>query len=214
MRSIETEADLAAGLAALIERDARLARLAAIAGPLPLRRRNRGFEDLAAIVTNQQISNVASAAIWRRVTAAIDPFTAEHLLSVSEDTLRAAGLSRPKIRTLTGVARAVADGFAFEPLHTLPPDEAIVRLTALRGVGPWTAEIYLLFCAGHPDVFPAGDLALRIAAHEGLRLRTRPEEKAFRKMAERWAPWRGIAAFLLWEYYRARRTAAAPRPAA
>ena len=84
----------------------------------------------------------------------------------------------------------------------------MATMTALKGIGPWTAEIYLLFCVGHPDIFPAGDLALQSAVHTGLKLRKRPEEKKLRKLAEKWTPWRGVAARLFWAYYRARREAA------
>src|SRR5688500_615016 len=161
MRQIETAADIQAGLADLLAADPRLQAVAEIAGPIPLRRRRGGFEGLAAIVTSQQISSAASASIWARLSAAIDPFTADKFLATPDETLRAAGLSRPKIRTLTEVAGACADGLDLDALHGLAADEAMARLVALKGIGPWTAEIYLLFCVGHLDIFPAGDLALQ-----------------------------------------------------
>ena len=138
----------------------------------------------------------------------IDPFTAEQFLQTSEEALRSAGLSGPKIRTLTGIAAAAADGFDLIAVHDLPAEQAMATMTALKGIGPWTAEIYLLFCVGHPDIFPAGDLALQSAAHHGLKLRKRPNEKKLRKIAEKWSPWRGVAARLFWAYYRKRREAA------
>jgi DNA-3-methyladenine glycosylase II len=205
MQQIETAADIEAGLADLLAADPRLQAVAEIAGPIPLRRRRGGFEGLAAIVTSQQISSSASASIWGRLSAAIDPFTAENFLTAPEEALRAAGLSRPKIRTLSGVAAACADGLDLDGLHGLAADEAIARLVALKGIGPWTAEIYLLFCIGHADIFPAGDLALQGAVQHGLSLEARPNEKAVRALAERWSPWRGVAARLFWAYYRARR---------
>jgi len=207
LKTIETEADVAEALALLVAADRRLAAVAEIAGPLPLRRRSGGFEGLAAVVTGQQISTAAGAAIWARLSAAIDPFTPERFLATPEAALRTAGLSGAKIVTLAGAARAVADGFDLGALHDLAAEEAIAAMVALKGVGRWTAESYLLFCAGHPDVFPAGDLALRSAVQHGLKLRARPDERKLRNLAEKWAPWRGIAARLFWAYYRERRGA-------
>ena len=205
MQRIETPADIEAALAALLDGDPRLLPIAEIAGPIPLRRRPGGFEGLAAIITSQQISNHAAAAIWGRLSAAIDPFTAENFLATTEDVLRAAGLSRPKINTLTAVASACANGFDVDALHEYSAEHAIAAMVALKGIGPWTAEVYLLFCAGHADVFPAGDLALQSAVQHGLGLEERPNDKALRVIAERWSPWRGVAARLFWAYYRARR---------
>ena len=205
---IDCDADIAAALVELAAADPRLASIVEIAGPIPLRRRAGGFEGLAAIVTSQQISDAAADSIWARLKAAIEPFTAETFLLASEESLRAAGLSRPKIRTLTGVASACMDGFDLDHLHDLPPEAAMEKMVALKGIGPWTAEIYLLFCVGHPDIFPAGDLALQAAVQHGLGLEERPNEKTLRALAEAWSPWRGIAARLFWAYYRARLIAA------
>lgn len=204
---IETPADIAAGLEALIALDPRLAPVRAGLGELPLRRRAGGFEGLAVVITAQQISDAAAASIWARLRAAVHPFTPEAFLSTPEDALRLAGLSRPKVRTLTGVAAACRDGFDLDGLHQLPAAEAIAALTALKGIGPWTAEVYLLFCVGHADIFPAGDLALQSAVEHGLGLADRPDDKALRRIAEAWSPWRGVAARLFWAYYRARRDA-------
>jgi len=208
---IETEADVAAALALLLEADPRLQQVVETAGAVPLRRRPGGFEGLAATITNQQISSVAGAAIWSRLKAIVDPFTPAQFLALPVEAIQAAGLSRPKIRTITGVALACRDGLALDALHDACPEEAIARLVDLKGIGRWTAEIYLLFCIGHADIFPAGDLALQSAVHRGLRLRARPDEGQLRKCAEQWAPRRGVAAFLFWEYYRASRDAAKTR---
>jgi DNA-3-methyladenine glycosylase II len=205
LRPIETEKDVARGLRALLRIDPRLVPLAKATSPLPLRRREGGFEGLAHIITSQQISGAAAASIWGRFKAAVEPFTPEEFLRTSEQTLRAVGLSGAKVRTLTGIAAAAADGFDLYAVHDLPAEQAIATMTALRGIGPWTAEIYLLFCVGHPDIFPAGDLALRSAVHQGLRLRGASDEKRVRTIAEKWSPWRGIAARLFWAYYRVRR---------
>ena len=202
MRPIDSEADIAAALVDLAAADPRLVRVIAAAGAIPLRREPGGFRGLARVITGQQISTLAAAAIWERLVTAVDPFTPENFLAAGETVYRAAGLSRPKVAILTGLAQACAGGFDPDALHDVPAEEAHAAMIALKGVGPWTAESYLLFCAGHPDVFPAGDLALQSAVQHGLRLRQRPDEKKLRKLAERWAPWRGVAARLFWAYYR------------
>ncbi len=213
-RTIETEDHVAEALAALLTADPRLVKVATIAGTLPLRRRSGGFEGLAHVVMGQQISIHAADAIWQRLYAAIDPFTPEQFLLAPEAALRAAGLSGAKIRTLTGIAAACASGLQLESLHDRPAEEAITQLIALKGIGRWTAESYLLFCVGHPDVFPAGDIALQSAVHHGLRLRKRPDEKRLREIAKKWSPWRGVAARLFWAYYRTHRSAAKAAKAA
>jgi DNA-3-methyladenine glycosylase II len=205
LKPIETKRDITRAMKALLAADPRLVPIAEIAGPLPLRRREGGFEGLASIVTAQQISDSAAASIWARFKTAVGPFTPQQFLATSEETLRAVGLSRPKIRTLTGIAAAAADGFDLIAVHDLPAEQAMATMTSLKGIGPWTAEIYLLFCVGHPDIFPAGDLALQVGVQHGLKLRKRPDEKKLRKIAEKWAPWRGVAARLFWVYYRKRR---------
>jgi DNA-3-methyladenine glycosylase II len=208
LKPIETEREIRRALKALLAADPRLVAVAEIAGPLPLRRRVGGFEGIASIITSQQISIAAAASIWARFTAAVVPFTPEQFLLTSEDALRAVGLSSAKVRTLTGIAAATADGFDLIAVHDLPAEQAMATMTALKGIGPWTAEIYLLFCVGHPDIFPAGDLALQSAVHSGLKMRKRPDERRLRKLAGKWSPWRGVAARLFWAYYRARKAAA------
>ena len=192
--TIENEKDVAKALKKLLALDPRLVPIAEIAGPLPHRRRSGGFEGLAAIVTAQQISDAAAASIWTRLTAVVDPFTPEKFVTVAPEKLRAAGLSGFKVRTLTGIAAAAADGFDLDAVHDLPADQAVTTMTALKGIGPWTAEIYLLFCVGHPDIFPAGDLALQSAVQEAHRMQKRPDEKKLRQIAKKWSPWRGVAA--------------------
>jgi DNA-3-methyladenine glycosylase II len=201
---IDTEADLAAGLRALLAADPRLAPIAQIAGPLPLRRRDGGFAGLMAIVMSQQLSTASAAAIWGRLSAAFDPFDPAVVPRARSEKLKRIGLSAPKIRTLKAVAKAVVDGtLDFDALAALPADEAHARLTAVHGIGPWTADIYLLFCLGHTDAWPAGDLALQEAARVAFALKTRPTAKEMAPLAEPWRPWRGVAARLLWSYYRA-----------
>ncbi len=202
-RRIDTEADIAAGLDALIAADPRLAEVAAVAGPLPLRRRPGGFAGIAGIVVSQQLSTASASAIWERVAAAYDPFTPQNLIKARADRLARLGLSRPKIRALKEIARAIAGGMLdCEALPDMPADGAHQALCAIHGIGPWTADIYLLFCLGHPDAWPAGDLALQEATRLAFGLPARPTAKQINLLAEPWRPWRGVAARLLWAYYR------------
>jgi DNA-3-methyladenine glycosylase II len=201
---IDTEADIAAGLAALTAADPRLVRLAEVAGPLPLRRRAGGFAGLASIVVSQQLSTASAAAIWRRLSAAFDPLDHESIRRARTAKLQRVGLSAPKIRTLKAIAKAIHSGaIDFTALDSMAADDAHAMLTATHGIGPWTADIYLLFCVGHADAWPAGDLALQEAARIGFALAARPRAQEMIALAERWRPWRGVAARLLWTYYRA-----------
>jgi DNA-3-methyladenine glycosylase II len=201
---IHTEADLEAATARLIAADRRLASLHALAGPLPLRRRPGGFAGLASIVVSQQLSTASAAAIWGRLTAALDPLDHAAMLQARTPKLRRVGLSAPKIRALKAIARAIRDGaLDLDVLADCPADDAHRTLIAVHGIGPWTADIYLLTCLGHSDAWPAGDLALQEAARLALSLKARPTTKEMGPLAEAWRPWRGVAARLLWTYYRA-----------
>ena len=200
---IHSQADLELATAQLIALDPRLAPILAIAGPPPLRRREGGFAGLASIVVSQQLSTASAAAIWGRLTAMLDPLDAAALLRVRAPRLKRAGLSAAKIRTLKAIAAALASGtLDLAALVDRPADEAHAALTALHGIGPWTADIYLLFCLGHPDAWPAGDLALQEAARLAFALNARPSSREMQPLAEPWRPWRGVAARVLWSYYR------------
>lgn len=203
-RIIETETDMAAGLRSLLCRDRRLREVARIAGKVPLRRLPGGMAGLVRIIIGQQLSIASAEAIWTRFAAAFPGCTAVAILAADEAKLRAPGLSAAKIRTLRALAEAHRDGLALDRLAALPAGEAHARLTAVKGIGPWTADIYLLFCLGHPDVFPAGDLALRNAVADALGLAPPVDEKRIAEIAEAWSPWRSVAAGLFWAYYRAR----------
>jgi DNA-3-methyladenine glycosylase II len=209
MRVIETEADIAEGLAWLTRRDRRLVRVAKAAGPIPLRRTTPGFAGLARVVIGQQVSTASAAAIWGRFALAFPDGRPETFAAADEATLRAVGLSGAKIATLRTVAAAHAEGLDLDGLAALPGDEAHARLTALRGIGPWTADVYLLFCLGHADVFPAGDLALRNAVADAFDRDGPVPIPELHAMAVKWSPWRAVAARLFWAYYRARRNVAA-----
>jgi len=145
-RRIDTEADIEAGLSALVAADPRLEPVAARAGRLPLRRRPGGFAGLASIVVSQQVSTASANAIWGRVAAAYDPFTPQALIRARATRLAGLGLSAPKIRALKEIAKAIADGrLDCDALPDLPADAAHAALCAIHGIGPWTADIYLLF---------------------------------------------------------------------
>lgn len=200
---LHTQDDLDRALARLSARDGRIARL--LDGPEapPLRRRADGLEGLAQIVMGQQLSTASAAAIWGRLHAAIVPFDAEGLAAHPEEGLKAAGLSRAKIRTVRVLADAVRSGaLDFESLKKMPDPDAHAALVALPGVGPWTAELYLLFCEGRADIWPAGDLALQVAVADALGLEARPKPVEAQGLAEAWHPFRGAAAHLFWWHYR------------
>lgn len=203
MRRIETDDDIAEGVEALLRLDPRLAPVIAHAGEIPLRRAAPGFASLAGVVIGQQVSRASADAMSARLAALIDPLDPAGVLAGGEDVLRAAGLSRAKQATLLAMARAMTDdGLDLDHIASLEAAEAIARLTALRGVGPWTAQVYLLFSAGHADIFPARDVALQSAVGHALSIAPRPGERALSQLAESWAPWRGVAARLFWAYYR------------
>jgi DNA-3-methyladenine glycosylase II len=213
MRLLKTAEDLARDLDALVAADPRLAPVRAAVGPLAPRHHPPGFEGLARIVVGQMISVAAAGAIWSRLAARLGPVTAAGVLALDEEAMRATGLSGGKIRTLRAVAAAARDGLDIAGLAGQSDEAATRVLLALPGIGSWTAEIYLLFCARRADVFPAGDLALRAAAAEALALPARPREKEMRAAAAAWSPWRGAAATLLWAHYSARRDGRAAVPA-
>ncbi len=197
-RIIQTEACVAEGAAWLAAADPRLAAALAVTGPPPLRRRAGGFAALVDAIVSQQVSVASARAIGGRLAAAgfDDPL---RVLAADEDELRGCGLSRPKVRFLRALAGA---GIDYAALAGLPDDEVVARLTALPGIGRWTAEIYAMFALGRADAFAAGDLALQEAARMLYGLPARPGERELRALAEAWRPWRAVAARLLWAYYR------------
>jgi DNA-3-methyladenine glycosylase II len=216
MSFIHTEAELQAGMAALVAQDPRLVPVLEKAGMPALRRREAGYAGLVHIVCGQQLSTASAAAIRGRLFAAFDPFHHDAIRLARADKLARLGLSRPKIKTLKAIGAAIAKGrIDLDAVAAMQADEAHAALTALHGIGPWTADIYLLFCLGNADAWPAGDLALQESARIALGLRRRPDAKAMAKLAEPWRPWRGVAAHLLWAYYHAvKRREGAPVPAA
>lgn len=202
MRRIANLDDIAVGLDALCVLDPRLERVRAMAGEVPLRLTEPGFASLASIIVSQQVSTASAKAIFGRLTTLVDPLTPQALLEAGETMFRDAGLSRPKQRTLLAVAQAASEGLDLHGLCELDADAAMGKMVAIPGIGPWTAEVYLLSAAGHPDVFPARDVALQSAVGHALGIDPRPGEKALIRLAESWAPWRGVASRLFWSYYR------------
>src|SRR3954468_5117373 len=201
---LETQSDLEEAIHALLKRDPRLKPVLATAGMPALRQREPGFAGLAHIVCGQQLSTASASAIWTRVNAAFDPFDHDAIRKARADRLGRLGLSAAKIKTLKNLAREIAaERLNLDVLANEDADAAHNTLTALHGIGPWTADIYLLFCLGHGDAWPAGDLAVQEAVKIGLGLKTRPTAKQMVPLAEPWRPLRGAAAHLWWSYYRA-----------
>lgn len=190
-------------IAALCKLDPDFARILPAAGPLPWRSREAGFTGLLQAIVGQQISNAAAAAIWRRLQAVPGALDPAQLLRLDEETLRGAGLSRPKVAHAYSLAEAFASGrLETASLAAMDDATAIATISEVRGMGPWSAEIYLLFALGRLDVFPAGDLALAAAVADLKALPARPAPKALRLLAQSWQPWRSLAARLLWHHWR------------
>ncbi|WP_308916901.1 DNA-3-methyladenine glycosylase 2 family protein [Jannaschia sp. LMIT008] len=197
MRIIHGPADVAEGAAWLAARDPAFAAALAVTGPLPLRRRGDGFKAVQAAIVGQQVSVAAARVINGRLRDAglTGP---RKVMWATDDDLRACGLSRQKIRYMRELAAARID---WAGLRTAPTEEVVDTLVRVPGIGRWTAEIYAMFSLGHADVFAPGDLALQESARLVFGLTERPSERALRAMAERWSPWRAVAARLLWDYY-------------
>ena len=198
-----TEATLARGVAALARRDGDLARVVELYGPPPLWSREPGFPTLVHIILEQQVSLASARAAFERLRATVAaPLTPRRFLALGDATLRAAGFSRQKTAYCRHLARALADGaLDLAALARLPDEAARAELVKLKGVGRWTADIYLLTALGRPDVWPAGDLALAVAAARVKRLPARPTPDELETLGEPWRPLRAVAARLLWHHY-------------
>jgi DNA-3-methyladenine glycosylase II len=206
MRFIRSDDDLARHVAELAKAHPHFAPLREEVGAIPARWLPRGFNGLVWVITGQQISVAAGRAIYGRLEAALGEITAETIAAAGDECLRAAGFSAPKMRTLRALQEAaMAGALDLDALEQKSSEEAILSLCAIKGVGPWTAEVYLLFAAGHPDIFPAADLALQESARIAFALDARPSTRSLREMSDAWAPWRSAAARLLWAYYRVRK---------
>lgn len=201
---IDDKSGLAKAVAALLAQDPLVVgRLLEIGGMPSLRRGRQGFAGLAAIIVSQQVSVASADAIFARLLAQLDPFDQHILAGTADPVLQGCGLSRPKIRTLRAVAAALIEGrLELDALADLSPEDAHAKLVAVHGIGPWSADLFLLSCLGHPDAWPSGDLALQEAARMALGLRKRPDKAKLESIGERWRPWRAVAARMLWTYYR------------
>lgn len=200
---LNSQSDLEDAMERLMKLDPRLKPILAQTGMPALRQREPGFAGLAAIVCGQQLSTASAAAIWARVTKSFDPFHHDAIRKARADRLGRLGLSAAKIKTLKMLAREIAsERLNLDVLAEEDADAAHHTLTSLHGIGPWTADVYLLFCLGHGDAWPAGDLAVQEAIKIGLGLKTRPTVKEMAPLAEPWRPVRGAAAHLWWAYYR------------
>src|SRR3954471_297332 len=201
---LNSQANLDNAIHALVKQDPRLEAILERTGMPALRQREPGFAGLAAIVCGQQLSTASAAAIWGRVSAAFDPFHPDALRRARAARLGRLGLSAAKIKTLKTLAREIAaERLNLDVLAEEDADAAHATLTRLHGIGPWTADVYLLFCLRHGDAWPAGDLALQEAVREGLGLQVRPTAQQRAALAEPWRPLRGAAAHLWWAYYKA-----------
>lgn len=197
-RILTSDACMQEGAEWLAQAEPRFAHALTLTGTPPLRRRPEGFAHLLGAIVGQQVSTHAARAIWQRMEAA-GLTTPQAVLAADDETLRAPGLSRQKIR----YARALAEaGIDFDALRAAPDTEVTQTLVQVTGIGRWTAEIYAMFSLGRADVFAPADLALQESARRLFDLPDRPREAALRRMAEPWAPWRTVAAGLLWAYYR------------
>ena len=201
-RIIETDACVSEGAEWLASCDPRFANLLAETGPLPLRRGPDGFRALLDAILGQQVSTASAKALWARMEVA-GLVTEQAVAAASEDDLRACGLSRQKIRYAHALARARLD---YDALRSAPNEDVVATLTALPGIGRWTAEVYAIISLGRADVFAPGDLALQEAARLLFDLPERPGERLLRDMAEDWRPWRAVAARALWAYYRVKKS--------
>ncbi len=201
-RPLRDEETLRAHLEALVRLDPRLGPVLEQAGQVPLRLGRPGFAGLARIVSSQMLSVASASTIHERVEKLVGEMCAENFLRTDPEALRKAGLSRSKITSMRAVAMAEMRGeIDFDLLHRLEPSGVMEKLTSIKGIGPWSAEIYLVFCIAHPDIFPAGDLVLQKMLGKVLGRRKKPDEKATRRLAGKWSPYRGSAARLLWRYF-------------
>jgi DNA-3-methyladenine glycosylase II len=200
---LKSQTDLDDAIHALVKRDPRLKPILDLTGMPALRQREPGYAGLAAIVCGQQLSTASAAAIWKRVSTTFDPFHHDAIRKARAGRLGRLGLSAAKIKTLKFIASELAaERLNLDVLAEEDADAAHTTLTRLHGIGPWTADVYLLFCLGHGDAWPAGDLAVQEAIKVGLGLKARPTVKEMAPLAEPWRPLRGAAAHLWWAYYK------------
>lgn len=202
MTIIASDADIQRGVDHLAGVCPHMRMIAETCGPPPIRWREHGFAGLVTTITGQQLSVSSANAIRAKMDTGLGEITPERLANASEAELRACGLSGPKIRTLRALSEAVLTGaLPFDRLGEMPVEEAHAAMVRVHGIGPWTAEVYMMFCLGVPDIFAPADLALQEGAKLAMGLETRPTTKQMAEIATRWTPWRAVAARMLWAYY-------------
>lgn len=202
--SIQTldEASYHRGLSELADRDDDLRRILDTLGPPPMWDRPPGFQTLIHIILEQQVSLASARACLDKLVAVVGELTPAGLLALDDDALKTAGFSRQKSEYSRVLAAAIDDGaLDLEGLAYTSDDEARERLMELKGIGRWTADIYLLMALGRPDIWPTGDLALVVAAKQVKNLDIRPSAEEFGRLGDAWRPWRSVAARLLWHHY-------------
>jgi len=197
---ITSKAHLDDAVAGLLAADKRLHPVAKRVGPMPYRaRREEGFEALISIVVSQQLSVAAADTIFGRVKAKVVPFEPAQVLAAEADILRACGLSGPKQKHMKSIASAIVDGsLDLTRIKSMHDDDARAHLTAVKGIGPWTADIYLMSSLGRADIWPVADVGLQAAIHRAFSLRKRPNEKQMEKLSKDWRPYRTVAARMFW----------------
>ncbi|MGF1650063.1 MAG: DNA-3-methyladenine glycosylase family protein [Hyphomicrobiaceae bacterium] len=211
MNRITTLDDIRRGADALRATCPAFQRMHDEAGLPPLRVGSEGFVGLARIIVGQQLSIASAGAIWSRMSKKFDPMTSQRVARARDTTLKSVGLSAAKIRALRAAAASIEAGtLDLTPGAYATDDDLVAALTAVKGIGPWTADIYLMFSVARPDAFAPGDLALQVAAQWAFEWQERPDPATLASGVEHWRPWRGVGARMLWHYYahvRARRIA-------
>lgn len=200
-----------AAVGELCARDGDLAAVVERCGDPPFWKRPAGFATLVLIILEQQVSLASGRAAFERLRGAAGEVTPEAVARMRIDAIRAAGITRQKAEYLRDLAVQIAGGaLDLQQLARTADEDARNRLIAIRGIGPWTADIYLLAALRRPDVWPDGDLALIEAARRAKRLRARPDRDRLRRIARGWQPWRSVAARILWHAYLTERGGAVP----
>lgn len=204
-RHSETRLDdrnLVRGVQVLVRRDRDLRRVVELFGKPPLWERETGFPTLVRIILEQQVSLASAKAAFDRLCLVASPLTPQSFLELDDLSLKQAGFSRQKTLYGRDLARSITDGkLDLEALHQMDDESVRLELMRIKGIGLWSADIYLLMAMLRPDVWPRGDLALATAVQKVKQLPTRPEQGALDEMSEAWKPWRAVAARLFWHFY-------------
>ncbi|MEE8577990.1 MAG: DNA-3-methyladenine glycosylase 2 family protein [candidate division Zixibacteria bacterium] len=199
------------GVRELAKRDEDLAKIVSTYGPPPLWEREQGFHTLIHIILEQQVSLASAKAAYNRLEVAVNPLTPKNFLGLTGEELKRIGFSRQKTRYSRELANAIIDGsLDLSGLGRLEDEEAKEQLMKVKGIGSWTADIYLLMALGRPDIWPKGDLALEVTIQQVKGWQRRPTSEEARVMSEEWQPWRAVAARLLWHYYLSERKKSVP----